>query len=108
MEYHHMTMIDNRLGFMPIGSYGHGGGLSTIKIYDNKVYGEYAPMLDCPSNGGFCHTTDKYGLGINGVSTDGRSDIPTMNVLYPYEFIMGDANTNQRMIMERNQFMNFD
>jgi len=53
-----MTMIDNAKGFMPIGSYD-GDGLATMKMYDNKVYGEYAPMLDCPSDGSFCYNIEK-------------------------------------------------
>jgi hypothetical protein len=92
---------------MPIGG-SPGSGLATMKIYDNKVYGEYAPMLDCPSDGSFCYSRDKYGMGIAGFIADGRSGIPTMHVKYPYDFIMGPASTDQRMIMERNQFFNFD
>lgn len=93
VEYHHMTMIDNERGFMPIGG-RPGSGTATMKIYDNKVYGEYAPMLDCPSDGSFCFSSDKYGMGIAGFVADSRSGIPTMNVLYPYDFIMGEASTN--------------
>jgi len=48
-------MIDNKNGFMPIASVSHGRGLATMRLYENKVYGEYAPMLDCPSDGSFCH-----------------------------------------------------
>ena len=106
LEFHHMTMIDNRNGFMPIGSAFHGA-LATMKLYDNKIYGEYAKMHDCPGDGSFCHRFSKTGWKINGVSVDARRGIPTMSILYPYDFIMGDANVNQRMIMERNQFINF-
>lgn len=102
LEYHHMTMIDNRNGFMPLGSVSNGRGLATMKLYENKVYGEYAPMLDCPSDGSFCHEFSKHGWMINGVTTDMRLGIPTMHVAYPYDSVMGEANNNQRMIMEKN------
>lgn len=101
LEFHHMTMIDNKNGFMPLGSANHGD-LATMKLYDNKIYGEYAPMLDCPGDESFCHQFNKTGWKINGVTLDTRIDIPTMSVLYPYDGIMGDANVNQRMVMERN------
>ena len=96
LEYHHMIMIDNAKGFMPLGSPNlvYQDTLHTIKMYDNKVYGEYAPMLDCPSDGSFCYNIDKYGWGINGVTHDGRDGIPVMHVLYPYENVMGEAATN--------------
>ena len=93
LEYHHMTMIDNKNRLMAMGGAKHGASAS-MRLYDNKIYGEYAPMLDCPSNGGFCYRPAKLGWMINGVSTDGRDDIPTMHVLYPYNNIMGDAHTD--------------
>lgn len=73
LEYHHMTMIDNIKGFMPIGTADTMYSSASMKLYDNKIYGEYAPMLDCPSDGSFCHGQyDKVGWTINGVTTDGR------------------------------------
>ena len=102
-----MTMIDNKNGLMPIGAVEITSGSASMKLYDNKIYGEYAPMLDCPSDGSFCYRPSKSGWMINGVTNDARGGIPTMQVLYPYNHIMRDSHTDQRMIMERNQFINF-
>lgn len=106
VEYHHMTMIDNKNGLMAMGAAQHGSPAS-MKLYDNKIYGEYAPMLDCPSNGGFCHTLGKLGWMINGITTGGRGVLPTMWPMYPFNAQNSDAHTDQRMVMERNQFINF-
>jgi hypothetical protein len=109
-KYYDMTFIDNAIGFMALGSNQMSGGLSTLMLNDIKVYGEYAPILDCPdqTDDSYCFNKSKTAWGINGYTRDCRASMEEQSMAYPYNMIISDAVTEQRMVMERNQFINFD
>jgi hypothetical protein len=57
VRFHHMTMIDNRVGFgATLGIPDETSSL--VMINDNKIYGE-TEVTDCPSDGSYCETFDK-------------------------------------------------
>ena len=74
-KWYDMTFIDNAKGFMALGSNQFTGGrLSTLMLDDIKVYGEYAPILDCPdiTDESYCFNKSKTAWGINGYTRDSR------------------------------------
>jgi hypothetical protein len=60
VRFHHMTMIDNRVGFgaslgVADDASSYDGSLTMMS--DNKIYGE-TEVTDCPSDGSYCETFD--------------------------------------------------
>lgn len=81
-----MTMIDNAKGFGPVC-----GVLNevitqeyTVKMFDNKIYGELTDMTDCPTDGSFCVPLPKAGMMLNGCSMSQRGEICTQGSCYPW------------------------
>jgi hypothetical protein len=68
-----MTMIDNGKGFGPVCGTGPEieGREYITRMYDNKIYGEFADMTDCPTDGSYCIPLKKSGMMLTGCITSG-------------------------------------
>jgi hypothetical protein len=78
LEYHHMTMIDNREGFGVTlednGESAYDGSL--MMLLDNKIYGEAGTATDCPEDESYCKVFDKSGFMLSGVNEAGKGLMP--------------------------------
>lgn len=78
----HMTMIDNRQGFG--ASLGHNNERRPVRIniFDNKIYGD-SEISDCPKDGSFCNSVNKFGMILSGSTAGPKALHPTSIGILP-------------------------
>jgi hypothetical protein len=103
-----MTMLDNRMGFGASLSVSNQYSISTVELNDNIFYGETPEISDCPEDGSYCKSFEKFAIIFNGAKEGGPVEQHiTMMSEMPMEEIAKNPVWGLVCKMSRNKFMNF-